>query len=89
MWHLQEGSEMCTGWGKQKGNRPLGRPGHRWGIILNWIINEIRWEVLNMINLAHNREKLGAFMNGMQGISRLAEELLVSEEGLLLCEVCW
>jgi hypothetical protein len=42
-----------------------------------------------MINLAHNREKLGAFMNGMQGISRLAEELLVSEEGLLLCEVCW
>jgi hypothetical protein len=26
--------------GKPDGNRPLGRPWHRWGIILKWILNK-------------------------------------------------
>jgi hypothetical protein len=29
--------------GKPEGNRPLGRPKRRWGIILNWIFE--KWDV--------------------------------------------
>jgi hypothetical protein len=43
--------------GKPKGNRPLGRPRQKWGIILKSILKEIGWEVMDLIDLAKDRDK--------------------------------
>jgi len=38
--------------GKPEGKRPLQRPRCRWDKMLDWIIKEIRWEVVVCIYLA-------------------------------------
>ena len=43
--------------GKHEGNRPVGRPRRRWGLILRWIFRE--WDVgrMDWIELAQDRDR--------------------------------
>jgi len=44
MWHMGEGRSVYRVLvGKPEGKRPLGRPRHRWGIILSLIFR--KWDV--------------------------------------------
>jgi hypothetical protein len=47
---------------KLEGKRPLGRPDHKWGIILKRTL-KIEWERVEWNNLAHDRGRLRAFVN--------------------------
>jgi hypothetical protein len=35
---------------KSEKRRPLGRPRHRWGIILKWILREVGWYDMDWID---------------------------------------
>jgi len=61
--------------GQFEGNRQLGRP-RQVGEISNWIIKEIRWEGVNWINLAPDKDKWWATVNAViRGFFCLAEGL--------------
>jgi len=47
---------------KLEGKRPLGRPGHKWGIILKRTF-KIEWERVEWNNLAQDWGKLRAFVS--------------------------
>jgi len=65
--------------GKPEGKRPLGRPRHRWGIILKWIFRKLD-EGMDWIYLAQNRDRWRALrIPKMREISRLAENRLASQ----------
>jgi hypothetical protein len=49
--------------GKPKGKIPLGRPKHRWGITLKWILKEIRCEGMDWARLAQDRDQWRTFVN--------------------------
>lgn len=50
--------------GQFEGNRPLGRP-RQVGEISNWIFKEIRWDGVNWITLALDKDKWWATVNAV------------------------
>jgi hypothetical protein len=49
--------------GKQEGKRPLGRARRRWVNIIKMDLREIRWERMDWIDLAQDRDKWRALVN--------------------------
>jgi hypothetical protein len=72
--------------GKPEENRPLGRSRCRGEDIRTDLI-KVRWEVVDWIHLAQDRDQWGDFVNfelhTKRVISRLAERLLASQEELM------
>jgi hypothetical protein len=48
---------------KPEGKGPLGRPRHRWGTIITWILREIGWDGMDWIDLGQDRYKWRALPN--------------------------
>jgi hypothetical protein len=49
--------------GKPEGKRPLGRPRRRWAENIKMDLREIRWDVIDWINLAQDRDQWRALVN--------------------------
>jgi hypothetical protein len=49
--------------GKPEGKRPLGRPSHRWVNNLKMDLRKIRWDGMDWIDLAQERERWRALVN--------------------------
>jgi hypothetical protein len=49
--------------GKPEGNRPFGRPRHRGADNTNIDLKEVRFEVMNWIELAQDRDRWWALVN--------------------------
>jgi hypothetical protein len=49
--------------GKPEGKRPLGRPRCRWVDNINMDLREIRWDGMDWIDLAHDRDQWRALVN--------------------------
>jgi hypothetical protein len=53
--------------GKSEERRPLGKPRHKWEDIIKINLREVRWGVMDWIDLAQDRERwlliLNAIMN--------------------------
>jgi hypothetical protein len=58
------GKEMCTGfwWGNLKARDQLVNTGAEVKIILKWVL-KIRWEAVEWINLAWDRDRWWALVN--------------------------
>jgi hypothetical protein len=54
--------------GKPEGNRPLGRPRHRWVDNIKMDILEIIWGGVDWIGLAQDRHKWGALVNAVMNL---------------------
>ena len=54
--------------GKPKGNIPLGRPRHRWEDNIKMDLQEVRCEGMDWIELAHDRDKWRALVNGVMNL---------------------
>jgi hypothetical protein len=54
--------------GKPEGKRPLGRPKHRWEDNIKMDPREIRWNVMNWINLPPNRDLWRALVNTVRNL---------------------
>jgi hypothetical protein len=80
--------------GRPGGRRPLGRPRRRWEDNIKIDLQEVGWG-MDWIELAQDRDRWRALVNAvmnlrvhkMLGISRLAEKLLASQEGLCSLEL--
>jgi hypothetical protein len=48
---------------KPEGKRPLGRPRHIWEDNIRMDLREIRWEGVDWLHLAHDRDWWWAFVN--------------------------
>jgi len=53
--------------GKPEEKRPLGRPRHRWGIILKWI-QEVECGGMDWIDLAQDKDRWRALVNAAMNI---------------------
>jgi hypothetical protein len=66
-WHatdMEEKGSVCSVLVEiSGGNRPLGRPQHRWKDNIKQYITEIGWEVVGWILLAQDRDKWWAVVN--------------------------
>ena len=70
--------------GKTEGNKPLGRPRRKWGIILKWVLKRIQ-KYVDCIRVAWDREKwwtvgktvMNLRSHKIMGIAWLSEDLLV------------
>jgi hypothetical protein len=51
--------------GKPKGKRPLGRPGHRWKDNIKLDLQEVGCEGMDWIDLAQDRGRQRALVNGV------------------------
>jgi hypothetical protein len=49
--------------GKPEGKRPMGRPRRRWVDNIKMDLREIRWDVMDWIDLAQNRDQWRALVN--------------------------
>jgi hypothetical protein len=49
--------------GNPEGKRPLGRPRRRWVANINMDFREIRWDVMNWIDVAQDRDQWRALVN--------------------------
>jgi hypothetical protein len=75
--------------GKPEGNEPPGRPKHRWKDNIKINLKETGSKEVNWIHLAQDRNNSWALVSMVMnllipkilGISRLAEQLLASQEG--------
>jgi hypothetical protein len=54
--------------GRLKGNRPLGRPWHRWEVGINMDGREIGWEHVEWIHLAQDRDRWRAVVNAVMNL---------------------
>jgi hypothetical protein len=51
--------------GKPEGNRPLGRPGHRWVDNIRMDLGEVGWGDVDWIGLAKDRNRWRAVVNSV------------------------
>jgi hypothetical protein len=49
--------------GKPEGKRPLGKPRHRWVVDIKMDLRERRWDGVNWIHLAQDRDQWRALVN--------------------------
>jgi hypothetical protein len=49
--------------GKPEGKRPLGRPRRRWVHIIKMDVREIRWDKVDWIDMAQDRDQWSALVN--------------------------
>jgi hypothetical protein len=54
--------------GKHEGKRPLGRPQYRWEDNVRMYLKEIRWECVNWMYLAQDRDQWWALVNMVQNL---------------------
>jgi hypothetical protein len=54
--------------GKPEGKRPLGRPRHRWEDIIRMDRSKIRWEDVNWMHLAQDRDQWQAVVNTVMNL---------------------
>jgi hypothetical protein len=54
--------------GMPEGNRPLGRPRCRWVDNIKMDLREIEWEGMDWIDLAQDRDQLGALVNAVMNL---------------------
>jgi hypothetical protein len=54
--------------GKPEGNRPLGRPGHRWVNNIKMDLREIGWGGMDWIDLAQDVDQWRAFVNTVMNL---------------------
>jgi len=64
-WVCVGGGEKCIPYFDQKPerNRPLERSSHKWGVILEWILEREDGKVMDWIHLAQDRDQLCALVN--------------------------
>ena len=64
MWHVR-GEDMCLqGLGrKHDGKKPLGRPRHQWENNIKPDLKEIDWEVVDWIDVIHDKDKQRALVS--------------------------
>jgi len=55
--------------GTHYGNRPLGRPRHRWEDIIKMDLQEVGWEGMRCINLAEDRDRRRMLVNAAMKLS--------------------
>jgi hypothetical protein len=54
--------------GKSEGERPLGRPRHRWVDNIKMDLREIGWDGMDWIDLAQDRDKWRALVNTVRNL---------------------
>jgi hypothetical protein len=54
--------------GRLEGRRPLGRPRRRWEDNIKMDIREVGWEDMNWIELAQDRDRWRALVNGVMNL---------------------
>jgi hypothetical protein len=54
--------------GKPEGQRPLGRPRHRWVDNIEMDLGEIGWDGRDWIDLAQDRDRWGALVNTVMNL---------------------
>jgi hypothetical protein len=54
--------------GKPEGKRPLGRPRRRWVDSIKMDLREIRWDGMDWIDLAQDRDRWRALMNALMNL---------------------
>jgi hypothetical protein len=54
--------------GKPEGKRPLGRPRRRWDDNIRKDLQEIRWEGVDWIHLAQDRDQWRALVNTVMNL---------------------
>jgi hypothetical protein len=54
--------------GKPEGKRPLGRPRRRWGDNIKMDLGKIRWDGVDWIELAQDRDQWRAFVNMLMNL---------------------
>jgi hypothetical protein len=54
--------------GKPEGKRPLGRPRRRWVDNIKMDLREIRWDGMDWIELAQDREQWRALVNTVMNL---------------------
>jgi hypothetical protein len=54
--------------GKPEGQRPLGRPRHRWEDNIKMYLIEIGWGGMDWIDLAQDRDQWKAFVNTVMNL---------------------
>jgi hypothetical protein len=54
--------------GNPEGKSPLGRLRRRWGIILKWILREIGFNGMDLIDLAQDRDQWRALVNTVMNL---------------------
>jgi hypothetical protein len=54
--------------GKPEGERPLGRPRHRWVDSIKIDLREIGWDCMDWINLAQDRDQLRTLVNTVMSL---------------------
>jgi hypothetical protein len=65
--HVTQMGEKRNGYrilvGKPEGKRPLGRPRHRWVDNIKMDLRKIRWDGMDWIDLAQDRDQWRALLN--------------------------
>jgi hypothetical protein len=54
--------------GKSEGKRPLRRPSHRWEDNIRMDVREIRWEGVDWLHLAQDRDQWLAVVNTVMNL---------------------
>jgi hypothetical protein len=54
--------------GKPEGKRPLGRPRRRWVDNIKIDLREIRWDGMDWIDLAQDRDRGRAYVNAVMNL---------------------
>jgi hypothetical protein len=54
--------------GKPEGKRPLGRQRHRWVDNIKIDLREIRWDGMDWIDLAQNKDQWSALLNTVMNL---------------------
>jgi hypothetical protein len=57
--HIEKSNAFKVLLGKPEGKKPLGRPKHRWEDNIKMYLQEIRYNCVNWINVAQNRDLCG------------------------------
>jgi hypothetical protein len=53
---------------KPEGNRPLGKPRHRWEGNIEMTLRETGWDVVDWIDLAQDRDQWRAFVKAAMNL---------------------